>query len=92
MKKPRFVVLQTVCRFIMGDDDPKGTDNAHAESITTYCEAIRAAASEPIFFEMGWGKSEREAEGRQRTLNLALKNKIRRYAPCSTAWARVYEP
>ncbi len=85
-EKPQFVVLQTVCRFIMGDDDPTGTGNAHAEAITKYCEAIRAAGGEPIFYEMGWGKSEREAEGRARIFQLAVKNKIRLYAPCSSAW------
>ena len=89
-EKPRFVVLQTVCRFTMGDDDPTGTGNAHAEAITKYCEAIRAAGGEPIYYEMGWGKAEREAEGRKRILELAVKNKIKLFAPCSTAWARVY--
>lgn len=85
-EKPQFVVLQTVCRFIMGDDDPTGTGNAHAEAITKYCEAIRAAGGEPIFYEMGWGKSDREAEGRTRIFQLAVKNKIRLYAPCSSSW------
>ncbi|MBX7211167.1 MAG: hypothetical protein K1X78_22870 [Verrucomicrobiaceae bacterium] len=89
-EKPSFVVLQTVCRFIMGDDDPTGTGNAHAEAVTKYCEAIRAAGGEPIFYEMGWGKSERETEGRKRIFDLAVRNKIRLFAPCSTAWARVY--
>lgn len=89
-EKSPFVVLQTVCRFIMGDDDPSGTGNAHAEAVTKYCDAIRAAGGEPIFYEMGWGNSDREAEGRQRILDLAVKNKIRLFAPCSTAWARVY--
>jgi hypothetical protein len=85
-EKPQFVVLQTVCRFIMGDDDPTGTGNAHAEAITKYCEAIRAAGGEPIFYEMGWGKSDREAEGRTRIFQLAVRNKVRFYAPCSSAW------
>lgn len=89
-EKPSFVVLQTVCRFIMGDDDPSGTGSAHAEAVTKYCEAIRAAGGEPIFYEMGWGKSEREAEGRKRIFDLAVRNNIRFFAPCSTAWARVY--
>ncbi len=89
-EKPPFVVLQTVCRFIMGDDDPTKTGEAHAKAITTYCEAIRAAGGEPIFFEMGWAKTEREAEGRQRLFDLAVKNKIKLFVPCSTAWARVY--
>jgi hypothetical protein len=89
-EKSPFVVLQTVCRFIMGDDDPTKTGEAHAKAITTYCEAIRAAGGEPIFFEMGWAKTGREAEGRQRLFDLAVKNKIKLFAPCSTAWARVY--
>ncbi|CAN5906727.1 hypothetical protein BH11VER1_BH11VER1_07780 [soil metagenome] len=89
-EKPPYVVLQTVCRFIMGDDDPTKTGNAHAEAIPKYCEAVRAAGGEPIFFEMGWAKSEREAEGRERLFNLAVKNKIHFFVPCSTAWARVY--
>lgn len=89
-EKPAFVVLQTVCRFIMGDDDPTKTGVAHAKAITTYCEAIRAAGGEPIFYEMGWGKSEREAEGRKRLFELAVRNKIKLFVPCSTAWARVY--
>jgi hypothetical protein len=88
-EKPPLVVLQTVCRFIMGDNDPTGTGNAHAEAITKYCEAIRAAGGEPVFYEMGWGKGDREAEGRTRIFQLAVKNKIRIYAPCSTAWERL---
>lgn len=89
-EKPPLVVLQTVCRFIMGDDDPGGTGNAHAEAVSRYCEAIREAGGEPVFFEMGWGRSEREDEGRMRILQLAAKNNIRLFAPCSTAWARIY--
>ena len=89
-ERPKFVVLQVVCRFITGDDDPTSTGNAHAEAITRYCEAIRAEGGESVFYEMGWGKSDREAEGRRRILELAKKNRIRHFAPCSTAWARVY--
>lgn len=89
-EKPRFVVLQTVCRFIMGDEDASGTGHAHADAVTKYCAAIRAAGGEPVFFEMGWGKAEREAEGRQRLFALAVRNKVRLFAPCSSAWARVY--
>jgi hypothetical protein len=87
-EKPAFVALMVVCRFIMGDEDPSGA--AHADAVTTYCEAIRAAGGEPVFYEMGWGKSEREAEGRKRIFDLAVKNKVRFFAPCSSAWARVY--
>jgi hypothetical protein len=43
-----------------------------------------------MFYEMGWGKTEREAEGRQRIFELAVRNKVRLFAPCSSAWARVY--
>ena len=85
------VSLMVVCRFILGDDDPTGTGQAHADAVTKYCEAIRAAGGEPVFYEMGWGKSEREAEGRRRTFALAVKNRIRNFAPCSSAWARVYD-
>jgi hypothetical protein len=88
-EKPAFVVLQTVCRFIMGDDDPAGTGDAHAEAITKYCGAIRAAGGEPVFYEMGWGRTEREAEGRRRIFQLAVNNKIRLFVPCSSAWDRV---
>ena len=80
-------MLQTVCSFIT--DETNGT--GHAEAVTRYCEAIRAAGGEPVFYEMGWGKGDREAEGRKRIIELAVKNKLRFYAPCSTAWARVYK-
>lgn len=90
-EKPKLVVLMVVCRFIMGDDDPGGTGSAHADAVSKYCEAIRAAGGEPVFYEMGWGRSPREAEGRQRIFSLAAQNRIRSFAPCSTAWARVYQ-
>ncbi|MGB8166729.1 MAG: hypothetical protein WCF18_04510 [Chthoniobacteraceae bacterium] len=89
-ERPPLVVLQTACRFIMGDDDPTKTGQAHADAVTRYCDAIRASGGEPVFFEMGWGKTEREAEGRKRLFDLAVKNKVRFFAPCSSAWARVY--
>lgn len=88
-EKPELVALMVVCRFIMGDDDPAKTGSAHADAVTKYCEAIRAAGGEPIFYEMGWGKDERTAEGRKRIFDLAVKNKVRLFAPCATAWARV---
>ena len=62
----------------------------HAEAVTKYCAAIRAAGGEPMFYEMGWGKDEREAEARKRILDLARHNNITLFAPCSSAWARVY--
>jgi hypothetical protein len=40
---------------------------------------------------MGWGKGPRETEGRQRIFELARRNKVRWFVPCSTAWARVYD-
>lgn len=89
-ERPELVVLMTVARFIMGDDDPTKTGQAHADAVTRYCAAIRAAGGEPVFYEMGWGRSEREAEGRQRILGLAVRNRIRLFAPCSSAWARVH--
>jgi hypothetical protein len=89
-EKPDIVSMMVVSRFIMGDDAPKNGSPDHATAITRYCEVIRAAGGEPMFYEMGWGKTERDAEGRQRILELALKNKVTLFAPCSTAWAHVY--
>jgi hypothetical protein len=86
-EKPNFLVLQTVCSFIT--DEKTGAD--HAAGVTRYCEAIRAAGGETVIYEMGWGKSDREAEGRTRIREVAKKNRVRFYAPCSTAWARVYK-
>ncbi|MCB1277806.1 hypothetical protein [Prosthecobacter sp.] len=90
-EKPNIVAMMVVCRFIMGDESPKDGSPDHAAAVTRYCEAIRAAGGEPMFYEMGWGKTEREAEGRKRIFDLAVKNKIKLFAPCSTAWARVYD-
>lgn len=89
-EKPDIVAMMVVCRFIMGDDAPKEGQPDHASAVTTYCEAIRAAGGEPMFYEMGWGKDDKHAEGRKRILDLARKNRISLFAPCSTAWARVY--
>lgn len=89
-ERNEFVVLMTVARFIMGDDDPSGTDQAHADAVTRYCDAIRSAGGEPVFYEMGWGRNEREAEGRARIFDLAVRNRVRLFAPCSSAWARVH--
>jgi hypothetical protein len=89
-EKPDYVTLMVVARFIMGDDDPGKAGQAHADAVTQYCAAIRAAGGEPVFYEMGWGKTEREAAGRQRLFDLAVKNRVRIFAPCSSAWARVY--
>lgn len=87
--KPRWVVLQVVARFITGDGEDNPGGAAHAAAVSKYCEAIRAAGGEPVFYEMGWGSSEREAEGRAKILALAVENRIRYYAPCAAAWARV---
>jgi len=89
-EKPEIVAMMVVCRFIMGDDAPKDGSPDHAEAVTQYCTAIRAAGGEPLFYEMGWGKTEREAEGRRRILDLARRNRITLFAPCSSAWALVY--
>ena len=89
-EKPDIVAMMVVCRFIMGDDTPKEGEPDHATAVTTYCKAIRAAGGEPMFYEMGWGKDEKHAEGRKRILDLAVKNKVTLFAPCASAWARVY--
>jgi hypothetical protein len=84
-----YIVLMAVCRFITGDGEGNVDGQAHAAAIHQYCEAIRAAGGEPVIYEMGWGKDEREAEGRRRILELAKQNQVRFYVPCSTAWQRV---
>lgn len=89
-ERPDIVPMMVVCRFIMGDEAPKEGNPDHATAVTQYCEAIRAAGGEPMFYEIGWGKDEKHSEGRKRILALAKKNKITHFAPCSTAWARVY--
>jgi hypothetical protein len=89
-EKPNIVAMMVVCRFIMGEGPPLKTNVTHAEAITRYCEVIRAAGGEPMFYEMGWGRGGQEAEGRKRIFDLAVKNKITLFAPCSSAWARVY--
>jgi hypothetical protein len=71
--KPDIVPMMVVCRFIMGDDAPTDGSATHAEAVTKYCAAIRAAGGEPMFYEMGWGKDKREAEGRKRILDLGQK-------------------
>ncbi|MFN0076634.1 MAG: SGNH/GDSL hydrolase family protein [Prosthecobacter sp.] len=89
-EKPDIVPMMVVCRFIMGDEAPNDGSATHAEAVTKYCAAIRAAGGEPMFYEMGWGKDAREAAGRQRILHLARQNNLTLFAPCSSAWARVY--
>ena len=84
-----YVALMTVCRFIMGDGDDNPDGQGHRDAITQYCQAIRQSGAEPVFYEMGWGTTDREAEGRQRIFDLARENNIRVYVPCSTAWGRV---
>ena len=88
-ERPPLVVLMTVAQFIMGagEDDPTG--DRHREALTRYCAAIRAAGGEPIFYEMGWGRAERDAAGRARIFDLAVANRVRLFAPCASAWARV---
>jgi hypothetical protein len=85
-----YVILMVVCRFITGDGEGNEDGRAHRDAVTKYCHAIREAGGEPVFYEMGWGKENREATGRQRIFDLACENKIRYYVPCSSAWARVY--
>jgi len=79
-----YVVLQIPAEFIAG---PEGDE--HDRSLDVYCQAIRAAGGEPIFYEMGWGRDEKAELGRGKILAAAQRNDIVRYAPCSSAWARV---
>lgn len=92
-EKPDIVSLMAVARFIMGEGEKQegvDTGQLHADAITRYCEEIRAAGGEPLIYEMGWGRSQVEVEGRQRIFDLAVRNRIQMFAPCSSAWARVY--
>ncbi len=75
-----YVVLMVVGRFITGDGENNPDGKAHADAVTTYCHAIRQSGAEPVFYEMGWGTTERDEEGRRRIFELAKKNKIRIYA------------
>jgi hypothetical protein len=89
-ERPALVVLQTVARFIMGQEDLTKTSRTHAEAVTAYGAAIRAAGGEPVYYEMGWKREEVDDEGRRRILALAQENRVRLFAPCATAWARVH--
>lgn len=89
-ERPPLVALMTVTQFITGRGEGDPTGQLHRDAISRYCAAIRAGGGEPIFYEMGWGKSERDAEGRRHIVDLAVKNGVRFFAPCSSAWARVY--
>ncbi len=79
-----YVVLQIPAEFIAG---PEGEE--HDRSLDVYCRAIRAAGGQPVFYEMGWGRDEKAVEGRGKIFAAAARNKATRFAPCSSAWARV---
>lgn len=83
-EKFNFVVLQIPAEFING---PEGDE--HDRSLDFYCKAIREAGGEPVFYEMGWGQDEKAEIGRQKILAAAVRNKVTRFAPCSSAWKRV---
>jgi hypothetical protein len=79
-----YVVLQVPAEFING---PEGEE--HDRSLDVYCRAIRAAGGTPVFYEMGWGRDEKAAVGRQKIFAAAVRNRITRIVPCATAWTRV---
>lgn len=81
-----FVVLMAVARFITGEEGEE-----HSRALDTYIEKARQAGSEPVIYEMGWGRAEQEQRGRELILEAAVRNGVEFYVPCSTAWARVYE-
>jgi hypothetical protein len=87
-RQPDWLVLQVVCGFIL--KETAAGEPTHAEAVTRYCAAVRAVGGAPVFYEMGWSKKPTEAEGRARILALARAQKVRYFAPCSSAWARVY--
>ncbi len=76
-----FVVLQMVTKFIVGEEGDE-----FDRAVDTYCKAIRAAGGEPVFYEQGWDRNEINDKGQERVLQAALRNRVRRFAPCSTAW------
>jgi hypothetical protein len=80
-----YVVLMAVARFIVGDE---GDEHAHA--LDTYCRTAETAGTKPVIYEMGWGRSEQEQRGRDQIRQVAIRNQVKLYVPCSTAWARVY--
>jgi hypothetical protein len=79
-----YVVLQVPAEFING---PEGDE--HDKSLDVYCKAIRTAGAMPVFYEMGWGRDEQAAVGRQKIFAAAVRNRITRFVPCATAWQRV---
>ncbi|MFN3151560.1 hypothetical protein [Bremerella sp.] len=83
-----FVTMMVFTRFIM-ETGPSLAESKHAKAVTTYCQAIRAAGGEPVFYESGWGDAHLHEEGRKRILELAKQNNVTHFAPCSSAWARV---
>ncbi len=80
-----YVVLMAVAQFITGEEGEE-----HAAALDTYCRAARDAGSEPVIYEMGWRRNDREELGRKKILETAVRNGVEVYVPCSTAWARVY--
>jgi hypothetical protein len=83
-EKYDFVVLQVPAEFI---NWPEGEE--HDRSIDVYCRAIRAAGGEPVIYEMGWGRDEKAEVGREKIFAAAARNRVTRFAPCSSAWERV---
>ena len=78
------VVLQVAAEFITG---PEGDE--HDRSLDVYCRAIRGAGGEPVIYEMGWQRNESAEVGRGEIFAAAVRNQVRRFVPCSTAWQRV---
>ncbi len=82
------VAMMVFTRFIT-ESGESFDDSLHAVAVTQYCDAIRQAGGEPMFYESGWGQDERTELGRKRILELAKSNQVKFYAPCSSAWERV---
>jgi hypothetical protein len=85
-EKYDYLVLQMVTDFIAGEEGDE-----FDRAVDTYCKAIRAIGGEPVFYEMGWGRDELNDRGQQRVFQAAVRNKVHRFAPCSTAWKRMRE-
>jgi len=79
-----YVVIQQITYF-MADVDSSEIIQKTAD----LCDAIREAGGEPVFYEMGWRLQAMNQLGRDMILREAVRNHVKYYIPCSTAWTRV---
>jgi len=85
--KYKFVTLQIVTHFM--SDPTWGPPQDQA--IDVYVKAIRAAGSEPVFYEQGWQNSKTKTQadhtnGQRMLFDAAVRTRTRLVAPCASAW------